>query len=223
VKTGSVRENGGSSLDSRPGASLLCVLCALCGEMSVVRANPVRRVITAEDAEHRGARGETRWKRSRDNAGASRSCDGRCGRRSRGPASPTSQQARDVGVTGAATLRPGAPRHNRHRLCALCVAAPTRRGSTLQPTRREYAVDEAVLHGFLGGHEEVAIGVFADLLHRFAPCARPRIRDEHVANAKASSSVWILTSAAKPWAPPNAWCSRMRELGSAERLPGAPR
>jgi len=42
---------------SQDGAILLCVLRALCGEMSVVRANPLQQVITAEGAECR--RGKT--------------------------------------------------------------------------------------------------------------------------------------------------------------------
>ncbi len=29
-------------------------------------------------------------------------------------------------------------------------------------------------------------------------------------------------SVAWPWKPPLGWCTRMREFGSAERLPGAP-
>ena len=85
---------------------------------------------------------------------------------------------------------------------------------------REDPVDQAVLDGLLGGEEAVAVHVVVDLLDRLAGVVGVDLVDalaqlEDLAGVDLDVGRLALEAA-------DGWWMRMRLLGSAIRLPGAP-
>jgi hypothetical protein len=88
--------------------------------------------------------------------------------------------------------------------------------------RCHHLVDEAVGDRLFGAQDLVALGVLVHLRSRPCRCATARISSMRP-RSLSSSRAWISTSVAWPPMPEvQGWWMRMRQLGSAVRLPLAP-